>query len=80
MMRGGRIVPAAMRAGIVAAHETKAIERFLDAATLLGHPVDVGGSRRGRRPPRDAARAVRCEVGQIVGSRWVFGRATANLV
>jgi prolyl-tRNA editing enzyme YbaK/EbsC (Cys-tRNA(Pro) deacylase) len=47
---------------------SKAIERFLDAATVLGHPVDVRRFPEGTRTAPDAARAIGCEVGQIVKS------------
>jgi prolyl-tRNA editing enzyme YbaK/EbsC (Cys-tRNA(Pro) deacylase) len=47
---------------------SKAIERFLDAATVLGHPVDVRRFPEGTKTAPDAARAIGCEVGQIVKS------------
>ena len=47
---------------------SKAIERFLDAATVLGRPVDVRRFPEGTKTAPDAARAIGCEVGQIVKS------------
>lgn len=47
---------------------SRAIERFLDAATVLGHPVDVRRFPEGTKTAPDAARAIGCEVGQIVKS------------
>ena len=47
---------------------SKAIERFLDAATVLGHPVEVRRFPEGTKTAPDAARAIGCEVGQIVKS------------
>jgi prolyl-tRNA editing enzyme YbaK/EbsC (Cys-tRNA(Pro) deacylase) len=46
----------------------KAIDRFLDAALVLGHPVEVRRFPEGTKTARDAARAIGCEVGQIVKS------------
>lgn len=46
----------------------KAIDRFLEAATALGHPVEVRRFPEGTRTAEDAARAVGCELGQIVKS------------
>ncbi|HJS25817.1 MAG TPA: YbaK/EbsC family protein [Actinomycetota bacterium] len=45
-----------------------ATERFLDAASVLGHPVDVRRFPEGTKTAQDAARAIGCEVGQIVKS------------
>ena len=45
-----------------------AIERFLEAARVLGHPVEVRRFPEGTKTAQDAARAVGCEVGQIVKS------------
>jgi Cys-tRNA(Pro) deacylase len=47
---------------------TKAIDRFLEAARVLDHPVDVRRFPEGTKTAEDAARAVGCEVGQIVKS------------
>jgi prolyl-tRNA editing enzyme YbaK/EbsC (Cys-tRNA(Pro) deacylase) len=47
---------------------SKAIERFLEAARVLGHPVEVRRFPEGTKTAEDAARAIRCEVGQIVKS------------
>lgn len=47
---------------------TKAIDRFLEAARVLGHPVEVRRFPEGTKTARDAARAIGCEVGQIVKS------------
>ena len=46
----------------------KAIDRFLEAATVLGHPVEVRRFPEGTKTAQDAARAVGCDVGQIVKS------------
>jgi prolyl-tRNA editing enzyme YbaK/EbsC (Cys-tRNA(Pro) deacylase) len=46
----------------------KAIDRFLQAAAVLGHPVEVRRFPEGTRTAEDAARAVGCELGQIVKS------------
>jgi prolyl-tRNA editing enzyme YbaK/EbsC (Cys-tRNA(Pro) deacylase) len=46
----------------------KAIDRFLEAAAVLGHPVEVRRFPEGTRTAEDAARAVGCELGQIVKS------------
>jgi len=64
---GRRIVPAAPHAVIVGA-VSKAIDRFLDAARVLGHPVEVRRFPEGTKTAPDAARAIGCEVGQIVKS------------
>jgi prolyl-tRNA editing enzyme YbaK/EbsC (Cys-tRNA(Pro) deacylase) len=45
-----------------------AIDRFLDAARVLGHPVEVRRFPEGTKTAQDAARAIGCEVGQIVKS------------
>lgn len=47
---------------------SKAIERFLGAAEVLGHPVEVRRFPEGTKTAEDAARAIGCEVGQIVKS------------
>jgi prolyl-tRNA editing enzyme YbaK/EbsC (Cys-tRNA(Pro) deacylase) len=47
---------------------SKAIDRFLEAARVLGHPVEVRCFPEGTRTAADAARAIGCEVGQIVKS------------
>ena len=60
---------------------SSAIERFLDAARVLGHPVEVWRFPEGTATAPDAARAIGCEVGQIVKS-LVFvadGRPVAAL-
>jgi prolyl-tRNA editing enzyme YbaK/EbsC (Cys-tRNA(Pro) deacylase) len=46
----------------------KAIDRFLRAAAVLGHPVEVRRFPEGTRTAEQAARAVGCELGQIVKS------------
>ena len=46
----------------------KAIDRFLEAAGALDHPVDVRRFPEGTKTAQDAARAIGCEVGQIVKS------------
>ena len=47
---------------------SRAIERFLEAASVLGHPVEVRRFPEGTKTAQDAARAIECEVGQIVKS------------
>jgi prolyl-tRNA editing enzyme YbaK/EbsC (Cys-tRNA(Pro) deacylase) len=47
---------------------SKAIDRFLEAARVLGHPVEVRRFPEGTKTAGDAARAVGCHVGQIVKS------------
>lgn len=44
------------------------IERFLDAARALVHPIEVRRFPEGTKTAPDAARAIGCEVGQIVKS------------
>ncbi len=46
----------------------RAIDRFLEAAAVLGHPVEVRRFPEGTRTAEEAARAVGCGVGQIVKS------------
>jgi prolyl-tRNA editing enzyme YbaK/EbsC (Cys-tRNA(Pro) deacylase) len=45
-----------------------AIDRFLEAARALDHPVEVRRFPEGTKTAEDAARAIGCEVGQIVKS------------
>jgi prolyl-tRNA editing enzyme YbaK/EbsC (Cys-tRNA(Pro) deacylase) len=45
-----------------------AIERFLGAARLLGHAVELRRFPEGRKTAPAAARAIGCEVGQVVKS------------
>jgi prolyl-tRNA editing enzyme YbaK/EbsC (Cys-tRNA(Pro) deacylase) len=47
---------------------SRAIERFLQAATVLGRDVEVRRFPEGTKTAQDAARAVGCDVGQIVKS------------
>jgi prolyl-tRNA editing enzyme YbaK/EbsC (Cys-tRNA(Pro) deacylase) len=47
---------------------SKAIDRFLEAARVLGRPVDVRRFPEGTKTAQDAARAIGCDVGQIVKS------------
>jgi prolyl-tRNA editing enzyme YbaK/EbsC (Cys-tRNA(Pro) deacylase) len=47
---------------------SRAIDRFLDAARVLGHPVEVRRFPEGTKTAGDAARAIGCDVGQIVKS------------
>jgi prolyl-tRNA editing enzyme YbaK/EbsC (Cys-tRNA(Pro) deacylase) len=47
---------------------SSAIDRFLEAARVLGHPVEVRRFPEGTKTAEDAARAIGCEVGQIVKS------------
>lgn len=44
------------------------MERFLEAAAVLGHEVEVRRFPEGTRTAEDAARAIGCTVGQIVKS------------
>ena len=45
-----------------------AIDRFLEAARVLGHDVEVRRFPEGTRTAEDAARAIGCQVAQIVKS------------
>jgi prolyl-tRNA editing enzyme YbaK/EbsC (Cys-tRNA(Pro) deacylase) len=47
---------------------SNAIERFLGSARVLGHPVEVRRFPEGTKTAEDAARAIGCDVGQIVKS------------
>lgn len=47
---------------------SKAIDRFLEAAEVLAHPVEVRRFPEGTKTAQGAARAIGCEVGQIVKS------------
>lgn len=47
---------------------SNAIDRFLEAARVLGHPVEVRRFPEGTKTAEDAARAIGCRVGQIVKS------------
>jgi prolyl-tRNA editing enzyme YbaK/EbsC (Cys-tRNA(Pro) deacylase) len=47
---------------------SNAIDRFLQAARVLGHPVEVRHFPEGTKTSEDAARAIGCGVGQIVKS------------
>jgi len=47
---------------------SKATDRFLEAARGVGHPVEVRRFPEGTKTAEDAARAVGCDVGQIVKS------------
>lgn len=49
------------------------VERFLEAATVLGHEVEVRRFPEGTRTAEDAARAIGCGVGQIVKSLVFMG-------
>jgi prolyl-tRNA editing enzyme YbaK/EbsC (Cys-tRNA(Pro) deacylase) len=44
------------------------IDRFLEAATVLGHEVEVRRFPQGTKTAPDAARAIGCDVAQIVKS------------
>jgi prolyl-tRNA editing enzyme YbaK/EbsC (Cys-tRNA(Pro) deacylase) len=44
------------------------VERFLEAARILGHDVEVRRFPEGTRTAQDAARAIGCELAQIVKS------------
>ena len=60
---------------------SNAIDRFLEAARVLDHPVEVRRFPEGTKTAADAARAIGCDVGQIVKS-LVFvadGRAVLAL-
>jgi prolyl-tRNA editing enzyme YbaK/EbsC (Cys-tRNA(Pro) deacylase) len=50
-----------------------AIDRFLEAARVLGHEVEVRRFPEGTKTAKDAARAIGCEVGQIVKSLVFIG-------
>lgn len=57
-----------------------AVQRFLEAAAALGLSPDVREFPQGTRTAADAARAVGCQVGQIVKSLvFVAGRKTPFL-
>jgi prolyl-tRNA editing enzyme YbaK/EbsC (Cys-tRNA(Pro) deacylase) len=58
---------------------SKAIDRFLEAARVLGHPVEVRRFPEGTRTAEDAARAIGCDVGQIVKSLVFIADGTAVL-
>ena len=47
---------------------TRAIDRFLEAAAILGHAVEVRRFPEGTKTAADAARAIGCDVAQIVKS------------
>ena len=47
---------------------SNAIDRFLESARVLGHPVEVRRFHEGTKTAQDAARAVGCDVAQIVKS------------
>jgi prolyl-tRNA editing enzyme YbaK/EbsC (Cys-tRNA(Pro) deacylase) len=47
---------------------TRAIDRFLEAAAVLGHAVEVRRFPEGTKTAADAARAIGCDVAQIVKS------------
>ena len=47
---------------------TNAIDRFLDAAKVLGREIEVKRFPDGTKTAADAGRAVGCDVGQIVKS------------
>jgi prolyl-tRNA editing enzyme YbaK/EbsC (Cys-tRNA(Pro) deacylase) len=47
---------------------SKAIDRFLEAAGVLGQPIEVRRFPEGTKTAQDAARAVGCDVAQIVKS------------
>jgi prolyl-tRNA editing enzyme YbaK/EbsC (Cys-tRNA(Pro) deacylase) len=58
-----------------------AIDRFMEAAKVLGHDLEVRRFPEGTKTAADAARAVGCDIGQIVKS-LVFmadGRAVLAL-
>lgn len=47
---------------------SKAIDRFLDAAAVVNHDVEVRRFPEGTKTAEDAARAIDCDVAQIVKS------------
>jgi len=47
---------------------SKGVDRFLEAARVLGHDVEIRRFPQGTKTAPDAARAIGCEVGQIVKS------------
>ena len=55
-----------------------AIDRFLEAATVLDHPVEVRRFPEGTKTAEDAARAVGCDVAQIVKSLVFAGKASGR--
>jgi prolyl-tRNA editing enzyme YbaK/EbsC (Cys-tRNA(Pro) deacylase) len=59
-----RIVPSAAIVPVVG----NAIDRFLEATRVLDHEVEVRRFPEGTKTAGDAARAIGCEVGQIVKS------------
>ncbi len=59
---------------------SKAVDRFLEAAGVLGHPVEVRRFPEGTRTAADAARSIGCEVGAIVKSLVFFADGRPVLV
>jgi len=59
---------------------SNANERFLEAARVLGHPVEVRRFPGGTKTAGDAARAIGCDVGQIVKSLVFVADGRAVLV
>ena len=47
---------------------SKAVDRFLESARVLGHPVEVRRFPEGTKTAEDAASAIGCDVGAIVKS------------
>jgi prolyl-tRNA editing enzyme YbaK/EbsC (Cys-tRNA(Pro) deacylase) len=56
------------RSNAILGRMSAAVERFLEAARVLGHEVEIRRFPQGTRTAVDAARAIGCEVGQIVKS------------
>jgi prolyl-tRNA editing enzyme YbaK/EbsC (Cys-tRNA(Pro) deacylase) len=59
---------------------SKAIDRFLQSARVLGHPVEVRRFPEGTKTAADAARAIGCDVGAIVKSLVFFADGRPVLV
>jgi prolyl-tRNA editing enzyme YbaK/EbsC (Cys-tRNA(Pro) deacylase) len=59
---------------------SKAIDRFLESARVLGHPVEVRRFPEGTKTAADAAQAIGCDVGAIVKSLVFFADGRPVLV
>jgi prolyl-tRNA editing enzyme YbaK/EbsC (Cys-tRNA(Pro) deacylase) len=57
-----------------------AIDRFVESARALGHPVEVRRFPEGTKTAADAARAIGCDVGAIVKSLVFYADGTPVLV
>jgi prolyl-tRNA editing enzyme YbaK/EbsC (Cys-tRNA(Pro) deacylase) len=65
---GSRIGADCTRGGYRDRLVSKAIDRFLDAAAVLNHDVEVRRFPEGTKTAEDAAKAIGCAVAQIVKS------------